>query len=101
VRAVPVRLHDVFAVDLGHLLALVPGPVIAIEAQQYKRRNDQQKQQHHDDFGVLANEIKHLEFPVRLLTDKNRAQQQKRRTSFAFFSWVVGADGLEPPTYAV
>jgi hypothetical protein len=63
---------------------------------------------------VLANEIKHLELPVPVEKAKIKHHQKsgdgrKRRIKkanlvFAFVrvtESVVGADGLEPPTYAV
>jgi hypothetical protein len=30
-----------------------------------------------------------------------KLNNKKGELGFAFFQWVVGADGLEPPTYAV
>jgi hypothetical protein len=75
VRGIPVSLRDIFAINLRHCRTAVTGPVVIVQAEQNKGRNDQQKEQPHRDFGVLANEIKHLKSPV---TAKDCAQSKCR-----------------------
>jgi hypothetical protein len=57
VRQIPLRLRDVAAIDTGHRLPFVIEPVVAVDAHQHKRRDDQQEHQEHQDLGVLADEI--------------------------------------------
>jgi hypothetical protein len=55
---VPLGPRDVLAIDACHLLALLPA-VVAIDAEQHERRDDQQEQEPHDDLVVLAEKLKH------------------------------------------
>jgi len=53
VRVIPVGLRDVVAIDARDHGAFF-GKIVAVDAHQHERGNDQQEQQEHHDFGVLA-----------------------------------------------
>ena len=88
---VPLRLGDALAIHRCHNLALFLKAVVAINAEQDKGWEDQQEQQKLHDPGVLADKIKHVDPLAKSTKKANQVRLQ----------WVVGADGLEPPTYAL
>ena len=75
---VPVRLVDVVAIDTGHYGTLFR-EIVAVDAYQHKRRNDQQEQEDHHDLGVLADGFKHGR--------SFRRQKTKGELAFAFVRW--------------
>lgn len=91
VGVVPLVLRDVMAIDAGHHGAFAR-EVAAVDANKDKRRNDQQEQQEHHDLGVLADGFEHV---------RSFSGDKEKANSRSPFCSVVGADGVEPPTYAL
>gem|GEM_PF-5385047 len=63
---------------------------VPIDAEEYERWEDENDQQNLHDLFVIADEIEH-----------GLIELKKEKANTVRLNGLVGADGLEPPTYAV
>ena len=103
----PLGLGDVMPVHRGHRLGLLVEPGVPLDAEQHEGRDDENQQEAHEELLVIANGLEHA-VNILLLTEGTddrcrpdaRKNNKKGEPVFAFCA-LVGADGVEPPTYAL
>ena len=99
VRVVPLHLRDGVAVHRGDLARAFVEARVITHTEQHEGRDDQKEQHPHDELGVPADEFEHARD-----SSCSRSRNEKGEPGFAFAVIgrdLVGADGVEPPTYAL
>jgi hypothetical protein len=90
VGKIPLPLGDVAAAYAGHGGARVIEPLVAVDAHQDERRDDQQEHHEHQNLGVLADIVEH----ARTLHEKNKKANMCVRLCGGW--WVLTGSNRRP-----